>query len=325
LIYLKEEGLDMNAKGSLKIFLIIFFAFSSIYAQEQNLKVTAEIDAKQIKIGKQAHISLKATANNNIQVVFPEFKDTITQNVELVNSSKIDTFKNGNLVTYQRVLTITAFDSGYFPIPPFKFKIKNDTSSNYETEALLIAVQTIPVDTTLAIKAIKGPITPGWSIFEFQNEILIGLLILLVVFGIMYYLKRRKKVEVINELPVVQRPAHEIALEALQMIKERKLWQQGQVKDYHIAISDTIRTYIENRFSVNAMEMTSDEIAKSLRLIITDSSLKNKLSNLLILSDMVKFAKEQPLPHENEMSFENALEFVNQTKLNEEKEEVGHE
>lgn len=315
----------MILKNNSVILLILCSVCLSLLVHAQDLKVSAEIDAKQIKIGKQAHISLKASANKDVSVVFPEFKDTITQNVELVNSSKIDTVKNGNLYTYQRILTITAFDSGYFPIPPFKFQIKNDTSNHYETEALLIAVQTIPVDTTLAIKAIKGPVNPSWSIFEIQNEILIGLLATLLIVGIIYYLKRRKKVEVDNELPVIHRPAHEIALEALQQLKERKLWQQGQVKDYHIEISDIIRIYIENRFSVNAMEMTSDEIAKSLRLIITDVTLKNKLSNLLILSDMVKFAKEQPLPHENEMSFENALEFVNQTKLNEQKEELGHE
>ena len=69
------------------------------------------------------------------------------------------------------------------------------------------------------------------------------------------------------------------------------------------------------------MEMTSDEIIKSLRLIITDVTLKSKLTSLLILSDMVKFAKEQPLPNENELSWEHANEFVKQTAIFSQKEE----
>jgi hypothetical protein len=123
-------------------------------------------------------------------------------------------------------------------------------------------------------------------------------------------------------VPQIVRPAHEIALEALDQIKSKKLWQQGQVKEYHIAVSDTVRMYIEKRYNINAMEMTSDEILRSLRLIIADVQIKTKLSALLILSDMVKFAKEQPLPNENEMCWEQAVDFIKQTALLIQKEEV---
>lgn len=302
-------------------FLSLFFVFLiSLKANSQEVIVSAKLDTNQIKIGKQAHIKLKATAAKGVQVVFPEFKDTISEKIELVSTGKTDTAMAGNQVTYQRDLVITAFDSGFFAIAPFKFQIKNDTSKVFETEALLFTVQTIPVDTTLAIKGIKGPIDPAWSIYEIQKEILIGLIVLLVIILILYFIKRKKKVEVVQEIAVVKRPAHEIAIEALNELKGQKMWQQGRVKEYHIVISDTLRTYIENRFAIGAMEMTSDEIIKGLRFIINDVQLKNKLSTVLILSDMVKFAKEQPLPTENESSWENALDFVKQTALVEQEE-----
>ena len=94
------------------------------------------------------------------------------------------------------------------------------------------------------------------------------------------------------------------------------------MKEYHIAVSDTVRMYIENRYSINAMEMTSDEILRSLRLIIADVNIKTKLSALLVLSDMVKFAKEQPLPNENEMCWEQAVDFIKHTALLIQKEEA---
>ncbi len=301
-------------------FAILLYSVSS---KAQELHVSAVLDSNNIKIGKQSHIILKAIASKGISVVFPEVKDSLTSHVELLSSSKIDTVSAGNKITYQQKLVITAFDSGYFPIPPFAFTIKGDSSKKFETEALLFVVQTVPVDTTQAIKSIKGPITPAWSIFEIQNEILAALLIILLVIALFYYLKHRKKtiIETPAE-PVITKPADEIALEALQKLREQKLWQQGKVKEYHIIISDTIRAYLERKFSVGAMEMTSDEILKSVRLLITDQPTKSKLKSVLILSDMVKFAKEVPLPLENEASIDNAIEFVKLTTIPLQKEDL---
>ncbi len=311
------QFIQKNTRVIVAFFILLLISFNG---NAQELVVAAKLDTNQIIIGKQTRIRLSATAQKGIHVIFPDLKDTISEKVELVSMSKIDTALAGNQATYQRDLIITAFDSGFYAIPPFKFKIKNDTSKVFETEALLFAVQTIPVDTTLAIKGIKGPLDPAWSIYEIQKELLIGLIALLAIIAVVYFLKRKKKVEIIEEVAVVKRPAHEIAIEALNDLRVQKLWQQGRVKEYHIVISDTIRTYIENRFTVGAMEMTSDEILKSLRFIITDTNLKSKLSNVLILSDMVKFAKEQPLPNENELSWENAIEFVKHTALVEQEE-----
>lgn len=309
--------IQKNKEVLLAFFALLLFSFKN---NAQELVVAAKLDTNQILIGKQTRIRLTAKTQIGVSVVFPEFKDTIIEKVELVSIGKIDTALAGNMATYQRDLIITSFDSGFFALPPFNFKIKNDTSKVFQTEPLLFVVQTIPVDTTLAIKAIKGPIDPAWSIYEIQKELLIGLIVLLAVILTIYFLKRKKKVEVIQEVTVNKRPAHEIAIEVLNDLRVQKLWQQGRVKEYHIVISDTIRTYIENRFNVGAMEMTSDEILKSLRFIITDNNLKLKLSNVLILSDMVKFAKEQPLPNENELSWENAIDFVKHTALVEQEE-----
>jgi hypothetical protein len=305
----------------LRITLYFSVLLFSITINAQEVKVSANLDTNQIKIGNQAHISLKATAPKGVKVVFPQPKDTIIEKIEIVSVGKTDTMQSGNLYTYKQDLVITSFDSGFYAIPPFKFQLKGDSSRSFETEALLFIVQTIPVDTTLAIKTIKAPLDPVWSIFEIQNEILIGLSIVLIIISLVFFLKRKKKVDQFQEAITPSRPAHEIAIEALNELKGQKLWQQGRVKEYHIIISDTVRTYIEQRYAVGAMEMTSEEILRSLRLIINDVNLKNKLSSILILSDMVKFAKELPLPNENELSWEHAIEFVKQTANNVEKEE----
>ena len=106
------------------------------------------------------------------------------------------------------------------------------------------------------------------------------------------------------------------ALENLRILKDEKLWQNGFEKEYHIRLSDIIRTYIEKRYGVTALEQTTDEIMRHTRTLESiDEVLRNKLKQILMLSDMVKFAKELPLPNENEMSIDNAFEFVNKTVL----------
>jgi hypothetical protein len=110
-------------------------------------------------------------------------------------------------------------------------------------------------------------------------------------------------------------PAHVIALRNLDLLKEAKLWQQGQVKQYYTNLTDIIRIYIEQRFEVPAMEQTSDEILASLRKIaIEDESCFAALKEILLLADLVKFAKALPLPNENESNILNAYLFVNHTK-----------
>jgi len=52
-----------------------------------------------------------------------------------------------------------------------------------------------------------------------------------------------------------------------------------------------------------------------LRLHAIPNDVKEKLFQVLTLADLVKFAKEQPLANENDMSLIYSIEFINQTKL----------
>jgi UDP-glucose 4-epimerase len=124
----------------------------------------------------------------------------------------------------------------------------------------------------------------------------------------------RKKVVNLQVKPKIVVPPHIEALELLQQLRDEKLWQNGFEKEYHIRVSDIIRNYIERRFGLTALEQTTDEIMRHTRSIdLIDENLRFKLKQILSLSDMVKFAKELPLPNENEQSMENAILFVNST------------
>ena len=62
------------------------------------------------------------------------------------------------------------------------------------------------------------------------------------------------------------------------------------------------------------MEMTTDEILDEIKNIKEiDKSLSDDLSETLRLADMVKFAKERPLPLENDNSLSKLVDFVKGT------------
>ena len=111
-----------------------------------------------------------------------------------------------------------------------------------------------------------------------------------------------------------------VALNQLDKIKQEKPWQQGRSKEYHTELTDVVREYIERVFSVNSMEMTSEEILEHLRnLRMEQKTAYSGLKQILKLADLVKFAKWNATPDEHELSLTNAYLFVNQTKVEETK------
>lgn len=300
--------------------LVLIFGFTQINAQTYS--VEANPDTNSILIGEQINITLKAiyrVDEGEVNIILPTLYDTINEFIEIVNKSTIDTVipdKNDPYAfVQQQNITITSFDSGYYAIPPFKFIINADT---IETEPILIEVQTMEVDTTKAIFDIKQPLSEPFSIVDWLKDNwwwMVAILVLGVgIFFLIKYLKNRKTKEKPEEI-IPDIPIHVIALEKLEKVKSDKLWQSGKIKDYHSHISEILREYIENRYQVNALEETTSEIMHGLRLQNISPELMNKLTQTLTLADLVKFAKEQPLANENEMSINNAIEFVNATKI----------
>jgi len=214
-------------------------------------------------------------------------------------------------------MRITSFDSGYYAIPPFRFNYKQpgDQLVHFtETEAILLEVSTLPVNMEQEIKDIKKPIEAPYTFREALPWI-IGF-ILAIVFGylIYYFLKKRKKAEpVFKAAPKPKLPPHRIALDALDDLRYKKLWQSGQIKEYHTELTDIIRDYMLGKFNIHAMEFTSEEILAAINGTSTNDEAKDKLRQTLQLADQVKFAKYQPLPLEHDSSLNNAIDFVKET------------
>lgn len=298
------------------------FSFSAV---AQKVMVKSSADTTAIKIGNQFHLILESTHPRSTEVTWPAVPDTFSL-MEVIERSEIDTTSkpDSDPLTLRRVYKLTSFDSGYHVIPPFVFKYKAKGSTNEtadSTRPLLITVSSVAVDTTRAIKDIKGQMEVPYGWQDFLPWIAGLLVLLLAGYLIKKYLKNRKP-GVVEAPPAPTRPAHEIALEALFELEEAKLWQNGNHKTYHSALSDIIRTFIENRWQVHAMEMTTDEILSIQTISSLEKEVFDKLRYILELADQVKFAKMIPVVFDNEQSMKNARFFVEACRVKQELEEV---
>lgn len=302
--------------ASFKQLLIGVFAnLLIVSAFGQNATVKAVLDSQQILIGDQINLDLTATFNDGATVAWPVFKDTITGQLEIVQLSKPDTVKKetGETVIHQR-LVITSFDTGFIVLPPVHFVFNEDSAQMLSTEPLLVFVSDIPVEMEADIKDIKEPLDVPYDWKKLLMWALIILAILgVIVGGILYWNKHRKQIEAPTARPKPKRPAHEIALEKLEALRQKKLWQNDQTKEFYIELSDIIREYIEFRFDVLALEMTTDETTSALKLKGVSEQHVGSLKQMLQMADLAKFAKYKPVSNENELCFDLAIQFVNNT------------
>lgn len=281
------------------------------------LVVSATIDSTTLYIGDQTDLHLRATCEASLQVQMPLLEEQLIPGIEIVDRTMIDTtiLKDGR-VQYNQYLTLTSFADSLFYIAPLPFVSGHDTV--WSEPLTLNVVQPFEMDSTdLAITDIKGiykaPIW-WWGILRW---VLLAIAIVGIGIGGYYlitYLKKRTSHEEVAAAAEPLRPAEEIALEKLDIIREQKIWQTGQVKEYHTQLTDVVREYIDRRFEVSSTEQTSDETLRAMRQLLKEQKdLYEQLRKMLTLADLVKFAKWTTTPDENELSLRSAYAFVKET------------
>ncbi|MCH5328013.1 MAG: cell wall anchor protein [Coprobacter sp.] len=289
----------------------------SLTVSAQRVVVSARMDSTAIWMGEQTTIHLEMVQDKNSIVQMPLLTDTLVSGVEILDFSVPDTADlENNRVQIKSDVLVTSFDSGFYYIPPFRYILDKDT---FETEALSLKVVPIDVDTTQVIFDIKGVQAPPFVLWDFIPDwllVAVGILLCLAIILFLLYRfwwsKRGQSVEPLSPEDLL--PPHIKALNALEAVKEGKLWQNGQEKEYYTRITEILREYLDDRFSVNAMEMTTSEILEVLHKNEETKIVNHKLKEILEMADFVKFAKLRPMPEDNEAVMRSAVYFVEETK-----------
>jgi hypothetical protein len=292
--------------------LLLFVLTGRLHAQE--VTATARVDSNTIPLGGAIALHLEVRHPVNTPVTWPPLAEAL-QGLEVVRQADSSSESSGGEVTQRATFVLTGFDSGTYYVPPlpFGYRTQGDTALKAAlTTAIPINVMNVQVDTAQGLKDIKPPLGVPITFAELLPWLLGLLGVLIAGYLVYYYMKKRKLGEsLIPEAPA--RPAHEVALEALRSLDSEKMWQRGKVKDYYSQLTDIVRTYIERRFRVIAMEMTTGEILEGLKHAPLTPDASSKLQDVLVRADFVKFARYQPDEKEHAASMEEAVSFVEST------------
>ncbi len=281
------------------------------------VKVETRIDSLQLLIGEQAHLTLSVTMKEGQQALFPDYQYTqqLTPGVEVLEMKDGDTLRLDNgMVKVSREYTITSFDDTLYYLPPMKVKVdgKEYLSKNLALKVLTFDVDTLHPNQFFPPKDVQNNpfLWSDWSLI-FWLSVLMVLLMALVYY---LYVRLRDNKPVISRIRIIRHLLpHQKAMMEIQRIKSDNIEISGDQKEYYTRLTDTLRTYLEERFGFQAMEMTSGEIIERLKQE-EDQTKIAELRELLETADLVKFAKHSALLNERDRNMASVVEFIETTK-----------
>jgi hypothetical protein len=286
-----------------KAFFLFLLLSSTVLAQEVRLTAKTAIDT--FRIGSWIDVQVEGKVDAAVDTIAPVVKDSIGL-LEVVKVAR-----NGWEPKWS--IQLTTIDSGKVFLPPieFDYKVKGDTSTHKAyTNSLLLNIAGVAIDLKGDIKDIKPPMSAPW-LFEDFLPYLIALIVVAALAGGFYYYwrKKKQKQDLLANIKVII-PPHREALTALRVLEEKKLWQQGFVKQYYSEVTEIIRHFFERRWGIIALELTTDEILIQMKHIPDALKVWKEMEAFFLSADLVKFAKYEPSPAEHEIEMRSAYEIV---------------
>jgi len=310
------------------LYILLLVLSVPVTLKSQDVSVTATFDTTSILIGDQINFSVTVEQPSDIKLAVPVFSDTLVKNIEILSGPLKDTsLIQGNRLKITERYLITSFDSGYYRVKPVYAELNdNNGLKRFFSDYSVLEVHRVrltPPDTSAKIFDIKGPYRAPLTLGEILPWLLVVLIISAITWLIIRLVKLNRKSRGEKTAPVLIEPAHVIAFRELEKLKSEQLWQRGEIKKYYTRLTEIVRQYLENRFNVYSMEMTTSETLQALVMTgFKRDEQYNRLKSVLTAADLVKFAKYKPDPDENEKCFSDSWEFVSGTKAAEPNKEV---
>ena len=321
----------------MKNFLYIIMSISALLvrgvvaAQTEAPTITSHLSADTIKIGDRVTLTVEVEKDVMQHVFFPTFDFTKSvaegeepsePSIEVIHDYAADTIqKSARRVLLRKRYEMAAYDEGIYQLGRAQvlYLDKNITDTLYAEREQTLFVKTIPMDSTATtVRDLKPQKTLKLRFAEISGYVGAGLIALLIIAGAVFLLARHlhKRGRHLSDLfkPAPPVPAHIVAIEALEKLRDEKLWQNSKYKQYYSGLSDILRTYLAGRFGVGAMEMTTDEISDALQGLEIEQKQKMSLLTVLRDADLVKFAKVEPEAEDNELAYDRSFYFVEETK-----------
>lgn len=308
-----------------KTILIALTFLCTLNFASAKVTVTAKLDSVNLLMGNMTTLGLEVVQDKGKPGGFPMFRNVdpslgyvgvCGDSIELRTSFKADTVELGSgRIQINYKVPLQAFDSGTYRLPEFVYVSESDTARSNALTLQVVPVKVTADDPIAGFAPVAEP--EGKKFFDFVPDWLadfwwIIIIAVVAIAAFIWAMRRYKKEDTVLKKKPEPTP-YETAMKNLRELKARNLWEQGMEKEYFTRLTDILRIYLDKRFGINAMEMTTREIMDRLY----ESDVKDKrdyVRQILSVADFVKFAKVRPLPADNIAAYENAVKFVEETK-----------
>lgn len=280
--------------------------------------LTLEPDAP--RIGDPLSLEIRVRAEPGVELLMPAFGEALDrfEIVDFVPGESVDA--EGYSVATQRY-TLQPGRSGLLGIPPIAIEFVDRRPGHppapegldaYEllTERVEVEIASVlPDDAPLELRPAKPPLgpreTPGPPLWPFAL-LALAAVAALAPFAIRAWLAARGR--------ALQRSAYEIAVAELEQLLARTR-PDDDLDGFFVGLSWILRRYLENRFRLHSPELTTEEF---LDVMATSPDLgqahRGLLRDLLVRSDLVKFARFVPDAGAIEASIDALRRFLRETR-----------
>lgn len=306
----------------LRLFLFAASVLLGAASLPAQITITASTDSAVILMGSKftMQVELSAPEADAVSLVGEPRITNLEENfgtfgpVAVTAISSDTTVSNGRR-TVTGTYTLQGFDPGLYPLPTVgAVDGRGDT-----VWAQLLTLKILPVDVdtiNMVARPLAGVASPQCRWYDYIPLWIVWTLVALAILaaGVYLLLKLRgRKVEakIQAQKPV---PPYELAVSRLEHLRQSGATAPGHEKLFYTDLTDILRQYLHGRFGINAMEMTSSQIVRTLRSNPATRMPADQMDAVLRIADFVKFAKEKPLADDNVRALERARDFVETTK-----------
>ena len=270
------------------------------------------------------------------KIALPDFSTASNDTLTILSGWQLDTLVNGKAVRSRNAkaaarllrkpfalkasIVLVPFEEGHYALPDVPVIRESDT---LVFKGLEMDVKTMPVDTaTFEIHDIKGQILYPVTFKELLPWIVGGLLAAALIALAVWLIIRasKRKAEALKS----KDPAYIVALRELDKYRSDKYWAPDKQKAFYSGITDALKFYMDERFGVDAPEMTTAELFDALK---SDKDITpemySSLKELFERADFVKFAKHIASEQENAAALPLAVRFVTTTYQTDLEKETG--
>lgn len=258
-------------------------------------RVQLSVTPEQATVGDVLTAQVTVTALEGVSLTLPgqdadlggaEVRALSTQEQQLADGSRQTT------LSYQVVFWEVGEQT--VKAPPVAWRTGDGEARQADRPEATVTIKTVLPPDAQDIKDIRGPreVPLRWYHYLLATAPVLAVLGLL---GLGIAALRRRRMAAVTESVAPPLPPGEEALQALDQLAAEDLPGLGQIKEHYVRLSWIVRHYIERRWRLPALEVTTSMLAESMRASgAVPEEIAAAIVALLRRADLAKFAKHRP-------------------------------